>query len=82
LLDREWIKIVAHKEVPGRPAIFGTTKQFLDYFNLISLDELPSVQELQEFDTANQAEDSEAQMLEPDAADSQLQQDPSEEAEA
>lgn len=47
LLEREWVRIVAHKEAPGRPALYGTTKQFLDYFNLSSLNELPSLQELQ-----------------------------------
>lgn len=48
LLEREWIRVVAHKEVPGRPAIYGTTKQFLDYFNKSSLSELPTLQEIQE----------------------------------
>ena len=48
LLEREWIRVVAHKEVPGRPALYGTTKQFLDYFNITSLSELPTLQELQE----------------------------------
>ena len=42
LLEREWIKIVGHKEVPGRPAMYGTTRKLLDYFNLKSLNELPS----------------------------------------
>ncbi|MDP3589168.1 MAG: SMC-Scp complex subunit ScpB [Methylobacter sp.] len=50
LLEREWIRVVAHKEVPGRPALYGTTKQFLDYFNITSLSELPTLQELQELD--------------------------------
>jgi len=50
LLEREWIRIVAHKEAPGRPAIYGTTKQFLDYFNISSLDELPTLQEIQDLD--------------------------------
>lgn len=50
LLEREWIRIVAHKEVPGRPALYGTTKQFLDYFDLSSLHELPTLQEIQELD--------------------------------
>lgn len=48
LLDREWARVVAHKEVPGRPALYGTTKQFLDYFNLKSLEELPTLKEIQE----------------------------------
>ena len=46
LLERDWIKVVGHKEVPGRPALFGTTKVFLDYFNLKSLDELPPLAEI------------------------------------
>ena len=41
LLERDWIKVIGHKEVPGRPALYGTTKSFLDYFSLKSLDELP-----------------------------------------
>lgn len=47
LLDREWIKVVAHKETPGRPALYATTAQFLDYFNLDSLAAMPPLQELQ-----------------------------------
>ncbi|QWF72534.1 SMC-Scp complex subunit ScpB [Methylomonas paludis] len=46
LLEREWVRVIAHKEVPGRPALYGTTKQFLDYFNISSLAELPTLQEL------------------------------------
>ena len=46
LLEREWIRVLGHKEVPGRPALFGTTKQFLDYFNLSSLTELPKLVEM------------------------------------
>ncbi|MGR9073630.1 MAG: SMC-Scp complex subunit ScpB [Gammaproteobacteria bacterium] len=49
LLDREWIKVVAHKEAPGRPELFGTTKQFLDYFNLSSLNDLPAIREINDF---------------------------------
>ncbi len=45
LLEREWIKIVGSRDVPGKPALFGTTKQFLDYFNLKSLSELPTLDE-------------------------------------
>jgi segregation and condensation protein B len=46
LLEREWIRVIAHKEVPGRPALYGTTKQLLDYFNLSSLSELPTLAEV------------------------------------
>ena len=42
LTEREWIKVVGHKEVPGRPALYATTRAFLDYFSLSSLSELPS----------------------------------------
>ena len=53
LTEREWIKVVGHRDVPGKPAMYGTTKQFLDYFNLKSLDELPSLAELRDFETIN-----------------------------
>jgi segregation and condensation protein B len=45
MLERDWIHIVGHKDVPGRPALFATTRHFLDYFNLTSLSELPPLQE-------------------------------------
>ncbi len=48
LEEREWIRVIGHRDVPGRPALFGTTKVFLDYFNLKSLDELPPLSELRE----------------------------------
>ena len=67
LVEREWIRVVGHKEVPGRPAIFGTTKQFLDYFNLSSLDELPTLQELQNFDA--QATDQQDQVQDAELKD-------------
>lgn len=50
LMEREWIRVVGHKDVPGRPSLFATTKQFLDYFNLQSLDELPVLSELRDID--------------------------------
>ncbi|MGZ4959216.1 MAG: SMC-Scp complex subunit ScpB [Methylomonas sp.] len=54
LLEREWIRVIGHKEVPGRPALYGTTKQFLDYFNLSTLAELPTLQEIVDFDFGHQ----------------------------
>jgi len=48
LLDREWVRVVGHKEVPGKPAVYATTKLFLDYFNLKSLDELPPLSSIHE----------------------------------
>lgn len=52
LMERGWVKEVGFREVPGRPALLGTTKEFLDYFNLTSLSELPSLQELIDLDIA------------------------------
>lgn len=46
LLEREWVKIVGHRDVPGRPALFATTQTFLDYFGLNSLDDLPPLSEI------------------------------------
>jgi segregation and condensation protein B len=46
LQEREWIRVIGHRDVPGKPALFGTTKVFLDYFNLLSLDDLPSLAEI------------------------------------
>ena len=46
LEEREWIRVVGHRDVPGRPELFGTTKSFLDYFGLRSLDQLPPLAEL------------------------------------
>lgn len=47
LLERGWVRIVGHRDVPGRPALYATTKEFLDYFNLSSLAELPALSEVQ-----------------------------------
>lgn len=48
LSERGWIREVGHREVPGRPALYGTTKAFLDYFNLKSLAQLPPLEEIRE----------------------------------
>lgn len=50
LSDREWIRVVGHRDVPGKPGIYGTTKEFLDYFNLKNLNELPPLQDIQDID--------------------------------
>jgi segregation and condensation protein B len=52
LQERDWIKVVGQKDVPGKPALFATTKAFLDYFNLKSLSELPPLEELIDLDQA------------------------------
>jgi len=51
LSEREWIRVIGHKDLPGKPALYGTTKTFLDYFNLKSLDELPTLAELKNLDS-------------------------------
>ena len=51
LQEREWIRVVGHRDVPGKPALFGTTKAFLDYFNISSLDDLPSLAEIKDMET-------------------------------
>lgn len=49
LLEREWIKILGYKDAPGKPAIFGTTKEFLNSHNLVSLNQLPKLDDISEF---------------------------------
>lgn len=53
LLEREWIKVVGHRDVPGRPELLATTKSFLDYFNLKKLSELPPLEDIKDFDAIN-----------------------------
>ncbi|MFC4258944.1 SMC-Scp complex subunit ScpB [Marinobacter lacisalsi] len=50
LQEREWVRIVGHKDVPGRPAMYATTRQFLDYFNLASLEQLPPLAEIRDLE--------------------------------
>ncbi|WP_296936308.1 SMC-Scp complex subunit ScpB [uncultured Marinobacter sp.] len=50
LLEREWVRVVGHRDVPGRPAMYATTKQFLDYFNLTGLDQLPPLNEVRDLE--------------------------------
>ncbi len=50
LEEREWIRVVGYRDVPGRPALFGTSRIFLDYFNLRSLDELPPLADIRDLD--------------------------------
>lgn len=51
--EREWIRVVGYRDVPGRPALFGTTRTFLDYFNLKSLDALPPLSEIRDLEEFN-----------------------------
>lgn len=48
LMEREWIRVVGHRDVPGRPSLFATTRKFLDYFGLRSLNELPTLADLRD----------------------------------
>ena len=50
LQEREWVRVIGHKEVPGRPALYATTKEFLDYFNLKTLAELPPLASILDLD--------------------------------
>ena len=54
LLERDWIRVVGHRDVPGRPATYATTKNFLDYFNLSHLDELPDLSEVDDLGKVNE----------------------------
>lgn len=51
LMERDWIRVVGHRDVPGRPAMFGTTKSFLDYFGLKKLDDLPELADLSDWES-------------------------------
>ncbi len=53
LLEREWVRVVGHRDVPGRPAVYSTTRDLLDYFGMKSLSELPTLAELQDIDSIN-----------------------------
>lgn len=53
LMERDWVKVVGHRDVPGKPAMYASTKQFLDYFSLKSLSDLPSLAEIRDIDSIN-----------------------------
>ncbi len=53
LMERNWIKEVGHRDVPGKPALLATTKEFLNYFGLMSLDDLPTLSEIKDLDSIN-----------------------------
>ena len=64
LLEREWIRVVGHRDVPGRPAIYATTRTFLDYFDLSSLNELPTLSAIKDLDKINEELDLEDEVFE------------------
>ena len=53
LLERNWVRVVGHRDVPGQPAMFGTTREFLDYFGLKKLDDLPPLSEIRDLEDLN-----------------------------
>ena len=53
MIERDWIRVIGHRDVPGKPALYATTKAFLDYFNLKSLTELPALADLRDIDAIN-----------------------------
>lgn len=55
LLEREWVKVVGHRDVPGKPAMYATTREFLDYFNLKTLDQLPPLADVKDLETMTSA---------------------------
>ncbi|MDY0248800.1 MAG: SMC-Scp complex subunit ScpB [Pseudomonas sp.] len=76
LLEREWIRVVGHKDVPGKPAMLATTKVFLDYFNLRGLDELPNLAELKSLQPADDLQHTtQAQMASTTEVQASIEQD-------
>ncbi len=65
LTEREWVRVVGHRDVPGKPALYATTKEFLDYFNLKGLSELPTLAEIRDLDSINR----ELELKDPDKLD-------------
>ncbi len=65
LTEREWVRVVGHRDVPGKPALYASTKEFLDYFNLKSLNELPTLAEIRDLDSINR----ELELQDPDKLD-------------
>ncbi len=53
LLERNWVRVIGHRDVPGRPGLYATTKEFLDYFNLKTLDDLPALADIKDIDKLN-----------------------------
>jgi len=64
LLEREWVRVVGQRDVPGRPSLYATTREFLDYFGLKGLDQLPTLQEIRDLDSINRELDLELPGLE------------------
>jgi segregation and condensation protein B len=74
LLERNWVRVVSHRDVPGRPELLGTTREFLDYFGLRSLDELPPLSELKAIGDINLQLDLQGDAAQPAKADGEAAQ--------
>ncbi|WP_353573222.1 SMC-Scp complex subunit ScpB [Candidatus Albibeggiatoa sp. nov. BB20] len=74
LLDYQWVRILAYKDTPGRPALYGTTRHFLDHFNLKNLNALPSLNQLKDMEELDEL-DNALEQLPPDEMDSDNQID-------
>src|SRR5450432_1320580 len=78
LLERSWIRVVGHRDVPGKPELLGTTREFLDYFSLKKLDDLPTLAQLKELEDLRvqlTLPGAEAQVLHQEAGDAALEPD-------
>jgi len=73
MAERDWVKVVGHRDVPGKPALYATTRGFLDYFNLSSLEDLPSLAELRDIDAINAELDLELPLEQQQTGDSDVQ---------
>ena len=71
LMERDWIKEVGHRDVPGKPALLATTKEFLNYFGLKSLNDLPTLSEIKDLDSINR----ELELDEPEQKQEQADED-------
>ncbi|MDX1634279.1 MAG: SMC-Scp complex subunit ScpB [Marinobacter sp.] len=77
LLEREWVRVVGHRDVPGRPAMYATTRQFLDYFNLNSLDQLPPLADIRDLEEIGREVEKTIQAeIEFDTPDSPVEDEP------
>ncbi len=77
LMERDWVRVVGHRDVPGKPSLYATTREFLDYFSLKGLDELPTLAEIRDLDSINR----ELDLVEPgaDMAEEAAEDEPAQE---
>jgi segregation and condensation protein B len=78
LTEREWVRVVGHRDVPGKPALYATTKEFLDYFNLKGLSDLPTLAEIRDLESINrELELKDPDLQEPEAHTETADENPS-----